>query len=103
MMGRVFGHNLPPMDGKVLSSFAYAVGDIDDGAALAVGGFGVCGVPGMLIAALRDAGTRDLTVISNSCCVDDFGLGILLASRQVRKMVSSYFGEDELFEAQPLW
>ncbi|HUB76082.1 MAG TPA: CoA transferase subunit A [Solirubrobacteraceae bacterium] len=88
------------MAGKVSSSFAQAVADIGDGATLAVGGFGLCGIPEKLIEALREAGTRDLTVISNNCGVDDFGLGVLLANRQLRKMVSSYVGENKIFEAQ---
>jgi 3-oxoacid CoA-transferase subunit A len=86
--------------GKVLTSFAQAIADIPDGATLVVGGFGLCGIPEMSIAALREAGTRDLTVISNNCGVDDFGLGILLANRQLRKMVSSYVGENRIFEQQ---
>ncbi len=88
------------MPGKVLTSFAQAIADIPDGATLVVGGFGLCGIPEMSIAALREAGTRDLTVISNNCGVDDFGLGILLANRQLRKMVSSYVGENRIFEQQ---
>jgi 3-oxoacid CoA-transferase subunit A len=61
------------------------------------GGFGLCGIPENLIAAIRDAGVKDLTVISNNCGVDDFGLGILLAGGQIRKMISSYVGENRLF------
>jgi len=90
------------MTGKVRSSFAEAVADIPNSATLAVGGFGLCGIPEKLIDALRDAGTRDLTVISNNCGVDDFGLGVLLVNRQLRKMVSSYVGENKIFEAQYL-
>jgi 3-oxoacid CoA-transferase subunit A len=88
------------MTAKVLGSFAEAVADITDGATLVVGGFGLCGIPENLIAALHESGVRDLTVISNNCGVDDFGLGILLANHQVRKMVSSYVGENKIFEAQ---
>jgi 3-oxoacid CoA-transferase subunit A len=88
------------MLGKVVDSASDAVADIGDGATLAVGGFGLCGIPEKLIAALRDAGVSDLTVISNNCGVDDFGLGVLLANRQLRKMVSSYVGENKIFEAQ---
>jgi 3-oxoacid CoA-transferase subunit A len=88
--------------GKVLTSFAQAIADIPDSATLAVGGFGLCGIPEKLIDALREAGTRDLTVISNNCGVDDFGLGILLANRQLKRMVSSYVGENKIFEAQYL-
>ncbi|WP_354067837.1 CoA transferase subunit A [Caulobacter sp. 1776] len=62
------------------------------------GGFGLCGIPENLIAAIREAGTKDLTVISNNCGVDGFGLGILLENRQIKKMVSSYVGENKLFE-----
>lgn len=85
---------------KVLESFSGAVSDIADGATIAVGGFGLCGIPEKLIAALHEAGVRDLTAISNNCGVDDFGLGILLANRQLRKMVSSYVGENKIFEQQ---
>src|SRR5450631_2429780 len=69
---------------------------------LAVGGFGLCGIPEALIAALRDSGVRDLTVISNNAGVDGFGLGLLLESRQIRKMISSYVGENKEFERQYL-
>jgi 3-oxoacid CoA-transferase subunit A len=69
-----------------------------DGMTIMAGGFGLCGIPEMLIAALRDSRVRDLTVISNNCGVDDFGLGVLLAGGQIRKMVSSYVGENKLFE-----
>jgi 3-oxoacid CoA-transferase subunit A len=85
---------------KVLTSFEEAVGDIEDGATLIVGGFGLSGCPERSIAALRERGTKDLTVVSNNCGVDDFGLGLLLANRQIKKMVSSYFGENKLFEQQ---
>jgi 3-oxoacid CoA-transferase subunit A len=88
------------MPGKVMSSFADAIAEIGDGATVAVGGFGLCGIPEKLIDALREAGTSELCVISNNCGVDDFGLGILLANRQLRKMVSSYVGENKIFEAQ---
>ena len=73
--------------GKVVASFAEAVADIDDGATLIVGGFGLCGIPEKAIAALREKGSRELVVVSNNCGVDDFGLGILLANRQIAKMV----------------
>jgi 3-oxoacid CoA-transferase subunit A len=88
--------------GKVMISFADAVADIVDGSTLVVGGFGLSGCPEFAIAALRDAGTRDLTVVSNNCGIDDFGLGILLRDRQIRKMVSSYVGENRTFEEQYL-
>jgi 3-oxoacid CoA-transferase subunit A len=85
---------------KVQESAAQAVADIPDGATLLVGGFGLCGIPEHLIAALRTRGTKGLTVLSNNCGVDDFGLGILLANRQIRKMVSTYVGENQAFEQQ---
>jgi 3-oxoacid CoA-transferase subunit A len=88
--------------GKVLDSFTAAVADIEDGATLIVGGFGLCGIPEKAIAALREKGSRELTVVSNNCGVDDFGLGILLANNQVAKMVSSYVGENKVFEQQYL-
>ena len=69
-----------------------------DGMTIMAGGFGLCGIPENLIAAIRLAGTRGLTVISNNCGIDDFGLGYLLAGGQIRKMVSSYVGENKLFE-----
>src|SRR5512141_473872 len=73
-------------------------GVLFDGMTIMAGGFGLCGIPENLIAAIREAGTRDLTVISNNCGVDDFGLGVLLAGGQIRKMISSYVGENKLFE-----
>jgi 3-oxoacid CoA-transferase subunit A len=79
---------------KVVSSAAEAVADIAPGSSLAVGGFGLCGIPSVLIAALLAMGVDDLEVVSNNCGVDDWGLGQLLASRQVRRMVSSYVGEN---------
>jgi 3-oxoacid CoA-transferase subunit A len=75
-------------------------GVVRDGITLAVGGFGLCGIPEMLIAALRDTGVRDLTIASNNAGVDDAGLGLLLATRQIRKMISSYVGENAEFERQ---
>ncbi|MBB4661370.1 CoA transferase subunit A [Conexibacter arvalis] len=84
--------------GKVVASAAEAVADVRDGATLAVGGFGLCGIPQATIAALRDQGARDLTAVSNNCGVDDAGLGLLLANGQIRKMVSSYVGENKTFE-----
>ncbi len=71
-----------------------------DGMLLAIGGFGLCGIPEALIAALRDSGARDLTIASNNAGVDDWGLGLLLQTRQVRKMISSYVGENVEFERQ---
>ena len=75
---------------------------VADGQTLAVGGFGLCGIPEALIAALRDSGVKDLTVISNNAGVDGFGLGQLLETRQIRKMISSYVGENKEFERQYL-
>ena len=77
-------------------------GLVEDGMTLAVGGFGLCGIPEALIEALRDTGKKDLTVISNNAGVDGFGLGVLLETRQVRKMISSYVGENKEFERQYL-
>jgi 3-oxoacid CoA-transferase subunit A len=87
---------------KVLSTAAEAVAIIPDGATIMMGGFGLCGIPENLIAALRDRGTRDLTIISNNAGVDDFGVGLLLQTRQVRKMISTYVGENKEFERQLL-
>lgn len=87
---------------KVAQSARDAVRDIPSGATLLVGGFGLCGIPESCIAALRELGVRDLTVVSNNCGVDDFGLGILLRNKQIRKMVSSYVGENKEFERQYL-
>ncbi|HMJ02859.1 MAG TPA: CoA transferase subunit A [Conexibacter sp.] len=88
------------MTGKVVPSEQEAVRDVADGATLVVGGFGLCGIPEAAIAALRERGVRDLTVVSNNCGVDDFGLGVLLANHQIKKMVSSYVGENKIFERQ---
>jgi len=85
---------------KTVASAAAAVADIPDGARLAVGGFGLCGIPSALIAALLDAGTTDLDVVSNNCGVDGWGLGLLLAQRRIRRMTSSYVGENKEFERQ---
>lgn len=84
---------------KVKSDAASALdGLLFDGMTIMAGGFGLCGIPENLIAALRRTGVRDLTVISNNCGVDDFGLGVLLQNGQIKKMVSSYVGENKLFE-----
>ena len=77
-------------------------GILFDGMTIMSGGFGLCGIAENLIVALRDSGVKDLTVISNNCGVDDFGMGLLLATRQIRKMVSSYVGENAEFERQYL-
>jgi 3-oxoacid CoA-transferase subunit A len=88
---------------KIYPSAAAALdGIIQDGQLLAVGGFGLCGIPEALIDALRDTGRKDLTVISNNAGVDGFGLGKLLETRQIRKMISSYVGENKEFERQYL-
>lgn len=85
---------------KVLASAAEAVADIPDGATLAVGGFGLCGIPQVLIEALLAAGTKDLRAVSNNCGVDDWGLGLLLAARRISRMTSSYVGENKEFARQ---
>ena len=77
-------------------------GVVRDGQTIAVGGFGLCGIPEALIGALRDSGVAGLTVISNNAGVDGFGLGLLLETRQIRKMISSYVGENKEFERQYL-
>ena len=83
---------------KVVLDPHRAIGDICDGSTIMMGGFGLCGIPENLIAALRDKGTKNLTIISNNAGIDDFGIGILLQQRQVKKMVSTYVGENRLFE-----
>ena len=85
---------------KVVPTAREAVSDVSDGATLVVGGFGLCGIPENLIGALVEKGVRDLTVVSNNCGVDDWGLGLLLRTRQIRKMMSSYVGENAEFERQ---
>ncbi|MGV8965083.1 MAG: CoA transferase subunit A [Cellulomonas sp.] len=85
---------------KVVASPSVAVADIPDGATLAVGGFGLCGNPIALIEALLAAGTRDLEIVSNNCGVDDWGLGVLLGAGRIRKMTSSYVGENKEFGRQ---
>lgn len=88
------------MINKIVSSADEAVKDIPSGATLAVGGFGLCGIPENLIAALLKSGIKDLTCFSNNAGVDDFGLGLLLANKQIKKMISSYVGENGEFERQ---
>src|SRR5262249_30586698 len=83
---------------KVLRDAREAIADIKDGASIMMGGFGLCGIPENLIAALREKGVKDLTIMSNNAGVDDFGIGVLLQTRQVRKMISTYVGENKLFE-----
>jgi 3-oxoacid CoA-transferase subunit A len=87
---------------KIVASAAEAVADIPDGATLSVGGFGLCGIPSVLIEALLEAGTTDLEAVSNNCGVDDWGLGRLLAERRLRRVVSSYVGENKEFARQYL-
>lgn len=87
---------------KVVESAAAAVADIPDGASLSVGGFGLCGVPTTLIREIHQRGTKDLTVASNNCGVDDWGLGILLADKRIATMIASYVGENKDFEQQYL-
>ncbi len=85
---------------KVVEEADAAIQDVRDGASILMGGFGVCGIPENLIKALVRRGTRDLTVISNNAGVSDFGIGLLLQTRQVRRMIATYVGENELFERQ---
>ena len=88
---------------KVYPDAKAALADIvKDGQTIAVGGFGLCGIPEALIAALRDTGAKELTAISNNAGVDGFGLGQLLTTRQIKKMISSYVGENKEFERQYL-
>src|SRR5437879_5929391 len=86
------------MASKTMDSAREALsGALFDGMTIMAGGFGLCGIPENLIGAIRETGVKDLTVISNNCGIDDFGLGILLASGQIKKMISSYVGENKLF------
>jgi 3-oxoacid CoA-transferase subunit A len=87
---------------KVVTSAADAVADIPDGATISVGGFGLCGIPSVLIAAVLDAGTKDLEAVSNNAGVDDWGLGLLLGAGRLRRMVASYVGENQEFARQYL-
>lgn len=85
---------------KVFHSFDEAVADLQDGSTIIVGGFGLCGIPEKSIEAILQKGTKNLTVVSNNCGVDDCGLGLLLANKQISKMVASYVGENKIFEQQ---
>lgn len=85
---------------KVRQSFDEVLVDLKDGQTVIVGGFGLCGIPENTIEAIHQKGTKQLTVVSNNCGIDDFGLGILLANKQIKKMVSSYVGENKIFEQQ---
>lgn len=88
---------------KVYGSAAEALdGLLFDGMTIAAGGFGLCGIPELLIDAIRQAGTKDITIASNNCGIDDFGLGVLLSSKQIKKMMSSYVGENAEFMRQYL-
>lgn len=87
---------------KLLTSFDSAIQQIEDGATIIVGGFGLSGIPEKLIIALRNKGVKDLTIVSNNCGVDDWGLGLLLENKQIKKMIASYVGENKLFEQQYL-
>jgi 3-oxoacid CoA-transferase A subunit len=85
------------LDKRIPSADA-AIANLSDGATILMGGFGLCGIPENLIAAVRRKGTKDLTIVSNNAGIDDFGIGLLLQNRQVKKMVSTYVGENKLFE-----
>ena len=87
---------------KVVHSYEAAMAGLEDGMTVLAGGFGICGIPENLITQIKTMGVRDLTVVSNNCGIDGFGLGILLEDRQIKKMVSSYVGENALFEKQLL-
>ncbi|MDM5331742.1 CoA transferase subunit A [Ureibacillus composti] len=88
------------MKGKVWDSIDEAIKDIQDGQTIVVGGFGLCGIPEKSIEALKKQGTKNLTIVSNNCGIDDWGLGLLLANKQIKKMVASYVGENKIFEQQ---
>lgn len=98
---KLTGEDMAGFD-KVVSSYEEALSGLENGMSLAVGGFGLCGIPENLIAEIRRKGTRDLTVFSNNCGVDGFGLGILLEDRQISRIYASYVGENKLFEKQML-
>lgn len=87
---------------KVVKNFEEAMAGLEDGMTIIAGGFGLCGIPEGSIAQIEKMGVRDLTIVSNNCGVDDFGLGILLKDRQIKKMISSYVGENAEFERQYL-
>jgi len=88
---------ISPMDKRIASANA-AITNLTDGATILMGGFGLCGIPENLIGAVRRKGTKNLTIVSNNAGIDDFGIGVLLQNRQVKKMVSTYVGENKLFE-----
>ena len=87
---------------KRVQSYSQALEGLVDGMTVISGGFGLCGIPENLIAQIRAMGVRNLTVVSNNCGVDEFGLGVLLKDRQIRRMIASYVGENALFEKQLL-
>ncbi|MBI4466284.1 MAG: CoA transferase subunit A [Acidobacteria bacterium] len=87
---------------KVVANADEAIRNLEDGASIMMGGFGLCGIPENLIAAVRRKGLRGLTVLSNNAGVEDFGIGLLLQTRQVKKMIATYVGENKLFEQQVL-
>lgn len=87
---------------QIYTSFDDAVEGLQDGNTIMVGGFGLCGIPENLILAIKEKGTKDLTVISNNCGVDDWGLGLLLKNKQIKKVIASYVGENKEFERQVL-
>ncbi|KGR75793.1 CoA transferase subunit A [Ureibacillus sinduriensis] len=85
---------------KVEKTIHEIVGTMQDGATILVGGFGLCGIPEYAIKTIREKGVKDLTVVSNNCGIDDWGLGLLLSNKQIKKMISSYVGENKIFEQQ---
>lgn len=87
---------------KVVNTYEEAMAGLEDGMTVIAGGFGICGIPENLINQIKKMGTKELTIISNNCGIDGFGLGVLLEDRQIKKMVSSYVGENKLFEEQLL-
>jgi len=87
---------------KVVNSYEEAMAGLEDGMTIIAGGFGLCGIPENLITQIKKKGTTDLTIVSNNCGIDGFGLGILLEDKQIKKMISSYVGENALFEKQLL-
>ncbi|EJM3944368.1 CoA transferase subunit A, partial [Campylobacter upsaliensis] len=85
---------------KIITNLNEAFKDIKDGVTLLVGGFGLCGIPEYAIAKIKELGVKNLTIVSNNCGVDDFGLGLLLQNRQIQKIIASYVGENKTFEQQ---
>lgn len=85
---------------KIIDNLDFVFKELKDGMVLLVGGFGLCGIPEYSIAKIKELGIKDLTVVSNNCGVDDFGLGILLANKQIKKIIASYVGENKTFEQQ---